>query len=426
MDLSKLVPVVQRFPHRGLPDVVAAVREELAAKQVGSQLKPRARVAIGAGSRGIANLSAIVGATVEHFQDLGLDPFVFPAMGSHGGGTAQGQLDVLAHYGVTESKVRCPVVSSLDVVELGQTPEGIDTYVDRTAFQSDGIFVVNRVKWHTTFDAPLESGPMKMTAIGLGKLQGATDYHRHAVRLGFNPVIRSVARHVIASGKVLGGLALLEDAHHDTAKVVALPADRMEQEEEKLLILVRSWMARILFDEVDVLIVDEVGKHISGVGMDSKVINRHPYGGVNPWPWAPQILRVYIRDLSPLSYGNAIGIGMADVISERAYSKVDWKATRVNAMASSNMPAIRTPLRAETDREALEVLTKVVGRARPRDVTCVWIRNTLELSTVVVTENLLETAPPGVDRGGGSFKWEFDRDGALVSPFEQGVPALVR
>jgi hypothetical protein len=317
-------------------------------------------------------------------------------------------------------------VSSLDVVELGQTPEGIDTYVDRTAFQSDGIFVVNRVKWHTTFDAPLESGPMKMTAIGLGKLQGATDYHRHAVRLGFNPVIRSVARHVIASGKVLGGLALLEDAHHDTAKVVALPADRMEQEEEKLLILVRSWMARILFDEVDVLIVDEVGKHISGVGMDSKVINRHPYGGVNPWPWAPQILRVYIRDLSPLSYGNAIGIGMADVISERAYSKVDWKATRVNAMASSNMPAIRTPLRAETDREALEVLTKVVGRARPRDVTCVWIRNTLELSTVVVTENLLETAPPGVDRGGGSFKWEFDRDGALVSPFEQGVPALVR
>lgn len=425
MQLSRLVPVRQLYPHRALPDVAAAVREELAAKQIGSQLKRGARVAIGAGSRGIANLSTVIRATAAHFRELGLDPFVIPAMGSHGGGTAQGQIDVLAHYGVTEGQVGCPIVSSLDVVELGRTPEGIDAYADRAAFDSDGIFPVNRVKWHTTFDAPLESGVMKMTAIGLGKLHGATNYHRHAVRLGFGPVIQSVARHVIASGKILGGLAILEDTYHDTAKVAALPADRMEQEEEQLLALVRSWMARILFPEVDVLIVDEVGKHISGVGMDSKVINRHPYGGVNPWPWAPRILRVYVRDLSPLSYGNAIGIGMADVIAERAYSKIDWKTTRVNAMASSNMPAIRTPLRASTDCEAMEILSKVVGRAAPRDVTCVWIHNTLELGSIVATENLLNTVPEGAEVSGSAFDWEFDDEGALVSPFEKGAAALV-
>jgi hypothetical protein len=397
----------------------------MAAKQIGSHLKRGARVAIGAGSRGIANLSTVVRASVSHFRDLGLAPFVFPAMGSHGGGTAQGQIDVLAHYGVTEGEVGCPIVSSLDIVDLGRTPEGMDTYLDRTAFESDAVFAVNRVKWHTTFDAPLESGLMKMIAIGMGKLQGATDYHRHAVRLGFGPVIRSAARHIIGTGKILGGLAILEDAYHDTAKVVALPADRVEQEEEQLLALVRSWMARILFPEVDILMVDEVGKHISGVGMDSKVINRHPYGGVNPWPWAPRIYRVYVRDISPLSYGNAIGIGMADVISERAYSKIDWKTTRVNAMASCNMPAIRTPLRATSDREALDILAKVVGRATPDEVTCVWIRNTLELANVVATENLLHERPEGVEVSGPAFDWEFDRDESLVSPFEKGAAALV-
>jgi hypothetical protein len=425
MHLPRLVPVLQHFPSRKLSDVYAAVREELSAAKTGARLPHGSRIAIGAGSRGISNLSTIVRATVAHFREIGLQPFVVPAMGSHGGGTAQGQIDVLAHYGVTEAEVGCPIVSSLDVVTLGTTPEGIETYIDRNAFESDGVFLVNRVKWHTTFDAPIESGLLKMAAIGLGKLQGATNYHRHAVRLGLGEAIRAAGRHVLASGKILGGLAVLEDAHHDTAKVEAVTAARMEQEEEQLLALTRSWMARILFDEVDILMVEEMGKHISGVGMDSKVINRHPWGGVNPWPWAPRILRVYVRDLSPLSYGNAVGIGMADMISERVHEKIDWNVTKVNALAASNLFAVRTPLRAGTDREALEILSKAVGRADASEVTCVWIRNTLELSHIVATENLLPAMSGRSDMKaiGLPCEWEFDGQGNLAGGLDRVAAA---
>jgi len=425
MNLPRLLPVLQHFPSRKLTDVYAAVREELSSTQTGSGLAPGARVAIGAGSRGVSNISTIVRATAAHFLELGMKPFVVPAMGSHGGATAQGQADVLAHYGITEDSVGCPIVSSLDVVPLGVTAEGVETYIDRNAFESDGAFLVNRVKWHTTFDAPVESGLLKMAAIGLGKLQGATNYHRHGVRIGLGEAIRSGGRHALASGKILGGLAVLEDAHHDTAKVAAVTAARLEQEEEKLLALTRSWMARILFDEVDILIVEEMGKHISGVGMDSKVINRHPWGGVNPWPWAPRIYRIYTRDLSPLSYGNAVGIGLTDMISERLFEKIDWQVTRVNAMAASNLFAVKTPLRAPTDREALELLSKTVGRADASEVTCVWIRNTLELSNIVVTENLLPAMQGRKDMEviGPAAEWEFDGAGNLAGGFDRVAAA---
>jgi hypothetical protein len=429
MKLSRVVPVLQRFPSRKIHDVGAAVREELAASKTGAELKAGSRVAIGAGSRGVSNIATIVRATVAHFREIGMQPFVIPAMGSHGGGTAQGQLDVLAHYGVTEADVGCPIVSCLDVVTLGSTPEGIETYIDRKGFESDGVFLINRVKWHTTFDAPIESGLMKMAAIGLGKLQGATNYHRCGVRLGLGPVIRAAGRHVIASGKVLGGLAVLEDAHHDTAKLAAVRAAQLEEEEEKLLALTRSWMARILFDEVDILMVEEMGKHISGVGMDSKVINRHPWGGVNPWSWAPRITRIYVRDLSPLSYGNAMGIGLADMIAERLHEKIDWQSTKVNALAASNLFAVRTPLRARTDEEALRLLSATVGRADASEVTCVWIRNTLELSRIVVSENLLPAMRGRTDMEviGPAVDWEFDGEGNLSGGLDRvaGTAAII-
>ena len=425
MRLSKLVPVRQYFPSRALPDVTAAVRHELAAKETGAGLPPGARVAIGAGSRGVANISTIVRATAAHFRDLGHQPFVFPAMGSHGGGTAEGQIDVLAHYNITESQVGCPILSSMDTVPLGVTPDGIETYMDRNAFESDGAFLVNRVKWHTSFEAPIESGVVKMAAIGSGKLKGATNYHRHAVRLGLGTVIASAGRHVLASGKILGGLAILEDAHHDTAQVVSISAARLEHEEPKLLETVRSWMSRILFDEVDILIVEEIGKHISGVGMDSKIVNRHPYGGANMWPWAPKILRIYVRDISPLSYGNAVGIGMVEMLAQRAYEKIDWQATKVNAFAASNLTAVRTPLRADSDEQALQILTAAVGRSDASEVTFVWIRNTLELSDISVSENLLNTARErdDIEQTGDPSEWDFDAQGNLTNGFAQ-VAAL--
>jgi hypothetical protein len=425
MKLPNLVPVLQNFPHRGLPDVAASVRNSLAGSGLGKGLPSGSRIAVGVGSRGVANLSTIVRSAVGYLREIGMQPFVIPAMGSHGGGTAEGQTEVLAHYGVTEQGVGCPIRSSLDVISMGQTPEGIETWLDRTAAESDGVLLINRVKWHTTFEAPVESGLVKMAAVGLGKLQGAANYHRHAVRLGLGHVVRSAGHHMLSSGKILGGLAILEDAHHDTAEVVALPAARIEAEEQRLLEKVRASMPRILFREVDILIVEETGKHISGTGMDSKVINRHPYGAPNPWPWAPRILRVYVRDLSPLSYGNAIGIGMADAIPERLFGKIDWHATKVNATTSSNLASIRTPLRVANDSEGLELLGRTVGRANPSEVTCVWIRNTLELGRILATENLIAEVKGRDDMeiAGPASEWNFDEDGNLTGFDRMSVPA---
>ena len=294
--LTPLVPVLQHFPSRGLADVAQAVRDELATARLEQGVKPGGKIAIASGSRGISNQAQIVRATAEYFRQQGFEPFVVPAMGSHGGGTAEGQRKVLAHYGIDEAGVGCPIVSSLETVPIGVTDEGIEVRVDRTAWESDGIVFVNRIKWHTTFDASIESGLMKMAAIGIGKLYGAQEYHRNVVRMGFEAVIRSVGRRVLESGRVLGGVGILEDAHHKTARIAAIPAPRIEKEEGELLALVKQWMPRLLFNEIDILIVDEIGKQISGVGMDSKVINRHPYGAVNPWSYLPRIFRVYVRD----------------------------------------------------------------------------------------------------------------------------------
>lgn len=424
MQLSKLVPVRQHFPSRALADVGQSVVHELADSEFAAGLKPGMRVAVSAGSRGITNLAEITRAAVSFLRGRGCEPFIFPAMGSHGGGTAEGQRDVLAKYGVTESAMGCPIVSSLETVGLGHTPEGIEVRVDRAAWESDAVLLINRVKWHTTFDAAIESGLMKMAAIGVGKLHGAQEYHRNIVRMGFEAVIRSVALHVLATGKIAGGLAILEDAHHQTSAVRAVAAQRIEEVEAELLAEAKAGMPRLLFPEIDILIVDEIGKHISGVGMDSKVINRHPYGAVNPWSYLPRILRVYVRELSPKSYGNANGLGMADMISERLYDAVNWETTKVNALTACNLPSIRTPLRARSDAEALRILGAAVGRREISEVTCVWIRNTLELTHILATENLLAGAPDGVKAEGTPQAWEFDGAGNLPAFADMAAGAL--
>src|SRR3954466_6821945 len=219
------------------------------------------RIAVGVGSRGISKLSTIVKAAVDYWLDQGMRPFLFPAMGSHGAGTPEGQASVLAHYGIDESTMGCPVISRFDVVSLGRTELGIEAFAGRDAWESDGVFLIGRVKWHTSFAGAIESGVTKMMAIGLGKLSGAQSVHAHARRHGMEVAIRSVARRLLATGKMLGGLAILEDAHHDTAQVTALGADGLIEREEKLLALAKSWMGRIPVPAVDVLIVDEMGKN---------------------------------------------------------------------------------------------------------------------------------------------------------------------
>jgi hypothetical protein len=402
--------VKQDFPHRRIDDIPAAVHRELAA----SGIQPRGRVAIGVGSRGISNLAAIVRASVDFFKASGAQPFIFPAMGSHGAANAAGQASVLAHYGIDEASMGCPIVSSFDVISLGCTESGIEAFAGKDAWASDGIFVINRVKWHTSFEGDLESGVCKMLALGVGKITAAETCHGHARRLGMPAVIRSVAGRLLASGKILGGLAILEDAFHDTAQVTALAAKDLIDREVELLELTKSWMARIPVPALDILIVDEIGKNISGTGMDLKVVNRGVHGQYNPYANAPRIERIFIRGLSELSYGNAVGLGLADVIHDRVLERIDVNAGCINARTSGSLAAVRTPLHFASDRECLELLQATVGKFDPKDVTIGWIRNTLELGTIAFSDNLAHQIGPAQKKTAPAF----DRSGNFeASPF---------
>lgn len=388
MEFPRVLMVRQNFPHRRLENIPDAVHRELFDAGFASCLPPGSSIAVGVGSRGIANIALIVRSIVQFFRAAGLKPFIFPAMGSHGAATADGQAAVLAKYGITETELDCPIRSSLDVVCLGETDNGIPVFMDKNAHSADGVMLVGRVKWHTDFSGRLESGLFKMMSIGLGKFAGAQRYHAFGYRLGMETVIRAVGRCVLASGRIIGGLAILEDAHHDTAKLSALPVEAMEQREEELLQLVKSWMGRIPVD-LDLLILDEIGKNISGSGMDSKVVNRGVNGEYNPWPSTSRIERIFVRDITPFSYGNGVGLGLADVVSDQMLAKLDWNSIRINALTASAPAAARLPLHYPSDRECIAAIAPTVGKIDTRDLTIGWIKNTLELSTIGLSENLL-------------------------------------
>jgi hypothetical protein len=427
MKFPRLLLVRQNLPDRSVKDIPGEVRRQLAAAGFASRLKPGDTVAIGVGSRGIANIATIVRTVVDFWRSAGVRPFIFPAMGSHGAATAEGQADVLAHYGIHEATMGCPVISQLEVVSLGRTPEGIEAFMDRTAFESGGVMMVGRVKWHTDFAGKIESGLFKMMAIGLGKFAGARAYHTYAYRMGLEQVIFGIGRQVLRSGRILGGLAVLEDAHHHTAHLEAVPAERMELREQELLALVKSWAARIPVEALDILIVDEIGKNISGAGIDTKIVNRGVHGQYNPWPNAPRIERLFLRDFTNLTYGNGVGIGMADVIAERMLDKIDWRPTHVNSLTASTPAAIRTPIHFPTDRECLEKIAPTVGKFEDTDITYGWIRNTMELGTLALSENLLAEirANPALEIQGPPREMEFDGEGNLGGVESlAGEPAL--
>jgi hypothetical protein len=413
---SRLLLVRQRFPDRRLPDVRAETRQQLERSGFASRLTPGARVAIGVGSRGIANIDAITNSVVQYWHDHGMAPFVFPAMGSHGAATPEGQVDVLAHLGITEQTLGCPIVSRAAVVSLGKTVDGVEVFMDAAAHGADAVMVVGRVKWHTNFDGRIESGLMKMIAIGMGKFAGAQKYHTHAQRLGLEHVIRTAARCALQSGKIIGGLAIVEDAYHHTATIDAVPAECLEQREEQHLARAKSWMPRLPCD-FDVLIVDEMGKNISGTGMDAKVVNRGPSCEYNAWPELPSVRRIFVRALHPQTHGNAVGIGMADVTTERLVRQIDWTPTRINALSSGTPSRIRLPAHFATDRDCLEWVAATSGKIDPAEVTFGWIRNTLALDRVAVSQNLrahLDHSDVALD---GEIDVQWDSDANLMSPF---------
>ncbi|MGD0772110.1 MAG: hypothetical protein ABSC05_04735 [Candidatus Solibacter sp.] len=417
MQFPRLLVVRQKFPDRKIADVAATVRAELGASGFAARLQPGARVAIGVGSRGIHNIATIVHNVVRYWKEQGMQPLIFPAMGSHGAANAAGQAEVLASYGITEATMGCPLVSQLEVVSLGKTSDGIEAFMDKVAYDSDGVMLVGRVKWHTDFAGKIESGLFKMMAIGLGKFAGAQRYHAYAYHVGLEHVVRSVGRQVLKSGKILGGLAILEDAYHNTAKIDAVPVEAMEAREEENLALVKSWMAKIPMD-LDILIMDEIGKNISGAGMDTKVANRGVQGQYNPWPDTPRFQRIFVRNLSEHTYDSAVGMGMADVVTERLVKRINWEPTWINSLTANTPAAIRTPIHFPTDRECLERIAPTVGRLDLNEVTYGWIRNTMELTRLALSENVRaqveETPLLEIE---GAIDCEFDGTGNLISPF---------
>ena len=382
MAFPRMVRVRQSFPRPRVDDIPAAVRHALSA--ISLPIKPGDRVAVGAGSRGIANIAALVRATVDHLKALGAKPFVIPAMGSHGGATPEGQLSVLAHYGITETTMGCPLSATMEVVQVGEAL-GLPVWLDTMAAEADWIGVVNRVKPHTDFKGTIESGCFKMLTIGLGKQKGAAQYHRANVQHGYEKVITAVGREILAKARIAFGLGVAENGYDETAKVQAFTAADMEAGERALLKDARAWMMRLPFSPLDVLVVEEMGKNISGAGMDSNVIGR-PTNPHEPFPADPKILWIVVLDLTKESYGNATGIGNADFATRRLVDKIDMKATLINCLTACAPNGAKVPATFDSDREAIEAALDTIGLTPPARARAIRIKNTLTLGEIECSE----------------------------------------
>jgi len=385
MTFPRICRVKQRFEGPTLQDIPRAVRETMRGLHLADQVKPGQTVAITAGSRGIANIDRITRAVVDELKAVGLKPFIVPTMGSHGEATAEGQRKVLEHYGITEASMGCPITSSMDVVQIGEV-KGVPVFCDRNAWGADHIAVLARVKTHTDFDAEIESGLFKMMAIGLGKQHGAEHYHRAGHHHSYAEIFPAVGKAVLETGHILFGMGIVENGYDETAKVQALVPKDFWEGEKALLRESKAWMAKLPFQKIDLLIVDEMGKDISGAGMDPNVIGRP---SVQKAPEYPKVTRLFVRDVTPACDGNAIGVGMADMTTKRLVSKINYVAMHMNAITSGVPEAAKIPMALETDREAIEIALRTIGLTPPEQAAVVRIKNTLLLVEMDVSEALL-------------------------------------
>lgn len=388
MTLPKMYRIRQKLDPPVVADVGAAVRAEIEKLPLRSRLKPGGRVAVTGGSRGVANIAAILRAVCDSLKGLGTKPFIVPAMGSHGGATAEGQLAVLARYGVTPESMGVPIRSSMETVEIGRMGWGLPVLVDRHASEADHIVLVNRVKPHTNFRCHVESGLMKMLVIGLGKHQGALLAHRAAVDVGLDRMVPEVGRFSLGKLPILFGLGSVENARHQTALLRAMLPEELEQAEAQLLQEAWRLLGRIPFDFLHLLIVDEMGKEISGTGMDPNVIGRM-YFFPNEEPKSPRYVRILVRDLTAKTAGNAVGMGLADFATRRLANKVDFHYTYTNALTGLSPMRSKLPIIFETDREAIQGALKTIGLTEPPDAKVARIRDTLALEYLQASEALL-------------------------------------
>lgn len=394
----RMALIRQRIASPKLEDFVSEIRCELRRIGLADKVKPGMRIAITAGSRGIAHYPEILATVVEEVRKAGGNPFLVPAMGSHGGATAEGQLEVLRELGITPDSVGAPILATMEVEEVGRIDGSIPVYVDRYASKADGIIIVGRVKPHTDFKDRIESGLMKMMAIGLGKQKGAETIHMYKSE-GYHRLIPAAARLIMEKLPILLGLAVVENAFHEIAIVKAIEPKDIEEEEAKLLEKAKELLARIPFKDIDVLIIDEIGKDISGAGMDTNVVGRFWLPGEND-PRTPNIKVIVVLDLTEKSHGNAVGIGLADITTERLVRKIDYRSTFINALTSGHPITAKIPIFLPSDRDAIAAALHLCRPIDPMEAKIVRIKNTLELERMWISESLYERVKRDPELGG--------------------------
>ncbi len=378
--LPQMLKIRQIYAQPKIMDIPSTVITQLNQLNLQKIVKKGQTIAITAGSRGILHMDKILSTIVSYFQKIGAKPFIFPAMGSHGGGTAEGQLEVLKNYKITEEAIHCPIKASMDVDIIDTTSLGTPIFIDRYAHQADHIFVVNRIKPHTKFTGRVESGLMKMCLIGMGKREGARTYHRAIAHHSWDTIVNAATNKIISNLSILGGLAIIQNANEELAELHCLPPEKFECEEPKLLEIARNLMAKIPFNNIDLLIVDEMGKEISGTGMDTNITGRKEGSKM-------QINRVYIRSLTDQSHGNAQGIGLADYTLQSLVDKIDIPATYINSQTAYRTDTCKIPMTLSSDFEVMKIARRMCGvDDNPNNFRIIWIKNTLELQTFYASE----------------------------------------
>lgn len=384
--LPRMVGVRQKFDAAHLGDIPGTIAKEFAKPEVRARIKAGQVIAVGCGSRGIANIGLIAKCVIRELQALGAKPFIFPCMGSHGAATAEGQKKVLEGYGITEASTGVPIKATMDTVVIGELDDGTPVHMDRFAAEAEGVIVINRIKPHTAFRGATESGVTKMLAIGIGKITGAATYHRHGMDT-FPTLLPKVRDVNIAKRNVILGVGIVENAHDQTAVIEAIPAPQIATREPALQELAKRLMPRLCFEEIDVLVIDEMGKNISGAGFDPNITGRNRRS--IPWKFGPRTKKIAVLGLTPETNGNATGLGGADVITMRLFKEVDVPSTYANIITSMNLDGGAIPIVMNTDREAIQLAVKTVVRVKPQDCRIVRIRNTLELASIQVSEPML-------------------------------------
>jgi hypothetical protein len=382
----------QKLLRPSVKNLQATVQKAFHESQLSSRLTPNSQVAITAGSRGIHQIAEILAGLVQEVKNCGASPFIVPAMGSHGGGTAEGQVAVLRGYGITESSMGCEIRSSMETVVVCQANEGFPVHFDARSSAADHVIVVNRVKPHTRFFGSVESGLMKMMLIGLGKHQGALVYHRVIQDFTFDQIVRSVAREVISRCRIAGGIAILENGYDETADIVGVPSDQIETQEAELLSRVKELLPKLPFDAAELLIIDEIGKNISGSGMDTNVVGRKTNDKAALGDEKPRIHHIYVRGLTPETEGNAAGIGVAEMCHEKVLKQIDHHKTRINCITAAHIAGAAMPVDFPNDRAAIEAAIGMGGWGESQNYSAMWIPNTLHIDEVECSQCFWESA----------------------------------